>query len=119
MHHAWVVLNKSSVIDLTDDIDLMNGNANMFAQAKSEEELMQMHVAFVKWATSHPHSKRCAPLGVPSRSVLYIGCECSPEKGAQISQDLKAACPNHPGFNPTNGDGLTETQQLMKKEGLI
>lgn len=119
MHHAWVVLDGNSVIDLSDDFDLMNGNAHVFAQATTPEELMQMNVAFKAWATSHPHSKRCEPLGVPSRSVLYIGCECSIEQGINIRKKLLSACPNHPGFNPMNGEGLTETQQLMKVHGLI
>jgi hypothetical protein len=118
-HHAWVVLERSSVIDISDNIDLMEGNAHVFARATTPEEFMRMNVEFITWATSHPHSKRCAPLGVPSRSALYIGCECSPEQGVQISQNLRATCPNHPGFNPVNGDGLTETQQLMKANNLI
>lgn len=118
-HHMWVVLNGHSVIDLSDDNDLMNGNAHVFAQATTSEELMQMNVEFKAWAISHPHSKRCEPLGVPSQSVLYIGCECSPERGRSIRKSLLSACPNHPGFNPMDKDGLTETQQLMKARGLI
>lgn len=120
VHHSWVVV-ENHVLDLSDDYSIMlyGDNKKNFDNCKSLEEQRQMLASFRQAAAKQPNSVRCSPVGCPSSFLLYIGCECDPDKGRKIYRDLIKTYPNHPVHKNVGADGLNATQSLFKKEGLM
>lgn len=122
IHHAWTVLDGKYIIDLCDDFGLKLADSNRvyFENAQTKEQLEDLLVDFTKWASQYPHSKRCFPVGKPSRILMYIGCECTKEEGIMIYNNLSKKYPNHPCNEKVRySNGMTGVQKKMADAGLM
>ena len=119
LHHAWTVLNGTHIIDLADDVALQHHNRDAFAKANGLDEARALMVSFSKWARRFPHSERCMPFGVPSPTLLYVGCETNRRAAIFSFNCLMDQFPKHPCCKPTAESGRTITQELMAKEGVL
>lgn len=121
VHHCWVVLNGKSVLDLSDDFTVMlsGENAKNFQKAVSKKEMSEMIVSFQMAAKTQKNRVRCYPVGMPTRFLLYVGCECNPENGRNIYQKLIKEFPEHECEKNCDSSGMNETQKILKKFGLM
>jgi len=119
IHHCWCVLGDS-VLDLSDDYSVMYSkeNAKNF-EGKSYEECQLLIADFCAVARNYPNRQRCAPVGTPSPSFLYVGCECSPIEGREIYRKLMGKFPNHECERNCDANGYNPTQKVFKEKGLI
>ncbi len=116
LHHCWTVLD-GSVIDLSDCFTLMAINEATFALATTKEERDVIYIAFSKWLDRQPNHLRTVP-GRPYQSLLYVGCECSPEEGKAIYNQVCDMYPNHPcNSRHTGPDHMTSVQRKMRLAG--
>lgn len=113
VHHAWVVVGDS-VIDLTDDFTMMCSDSDKWSGIGSKEKWGQQMVDFYKEINDKqiPNSVRIAPVGVPTSSFLYVGCESNPLQAKMLWNDLMATYPNHT-TRRHNSKGITPTQQYV------
>lgn len=121
-HHCWAVLNGRSVIDLSDDVTLAftGDNAKKFAAAGDDiVKQREAFLSFSRWSKNLRNSERCAPVGIPSASFLYVGCRCEPEEAVAIYRKMKAEYPDHITDRNCAPDGTTVMQRMLKKEGLM
>jgi len=86
LHHAWIVVEGTKLIDLTDDEYVYEVN---IGRAIKEQQLdtagmtaddwRELRVSFMQDTAEWPNSKRCMPLGkVYFPDMLYIGNPCDP-----------------------------------------
>lgn len=113
-HHSWVVLQNKYLIDLSADIDNIHHFLQSLenAEAMTIDETREKLAHFLQEIIQQPHSHRLH-LGKVSKSLLYIGCPCSKEKGVRIFNELMEKYPNHPCFISTDASGRTKTQTLL------
>lgn len=121
VHHCWVVLDGKSVLDLSDDFTAMlsGKNADNFRKTMSKKEMAETIASFQMAARTQKNHIRCYPVGIPTGFLLYIGCECDPEEGRKIYQDLIKNFPNHDCERNCDNSGLNETQRIMREAGLM
>jgi len=120
IHHCWVVLDDIHVLDLSDDFTQMLGgqNGENFSNA-TYEEIQNLIVSFHQSARKVPNTVRCAPVGMPTNFLYYVGCECNADTGKQMYQRLINQFPNHECQRNCDASGLNRTQKLLKKNGLM
>lgn len=120
IHHCWAVLNGETVLDLSDDFTMVYSGANgeNFTEDLTEEERRELIVSFHLAASKVPNSARCYPVGLATPFMLYIGCECSPEEGRNIYNNLIRKYPGHECERNCDASGLNATQKLMREAGL-
>ena len=120
VHHCWAVLDDHIVLDLADDFTVLYKlNGDMFEEVKSMEKYQELVADFVKESKKQPHAVRCAPLGVPSEFLLYIGCECEPDKAAQIYRNLIKEFPKHECQRNCDVSGMNRIQRKLASLGLM
>lgn len=120
IHHCWCVLDDDSILDLSDDYTAMlsGGNHENFKN-KSIEETRELIADFQQAARKVKNSIRCCPVGTPTPFFLYVGCECDPEVGKTMYQNLIARFPNHECQRNCDSSGMNATQKVMKEKGLM
>lgn len=121
IHHCWAVLNGESVIDLCDDYTQMLGGANgeHFKNARNRGELEELVADFYAAARNVRHSIRCSPVGMPTSIFLYVGCECEPDAGRVIYQQLMRQFPDHECERNCDSSGMNSLQRHLNKRGLF
>jgi len=121
IHHCWVVVNGNTVLDLSDDFTVMlcGENGKNFESLETKIERAQMIASFHKAAKEVENSIRCSPVGTPTPFLLYVGCECDPNKGREIYRNLVLQYPDHECQRNVDKDGYTDTQRIMRNSGLI
>lgn len=119
VHHCWAVVDDIYVIDLSDDFTMMFSAENYknFVGLNVMETRVAM-LEFALEARKQPHSVRCSPVGKPSPMLYYIGCECEPEDGKRIYNELIKKYPVHECQRNCDTNGLNPTQKLFEKHGL-
>lgn len=115
VHHCWAVLNRKSVLDLSDDYTALLRNASNFENLKDINETRLVLAKFHKAASKQPNSIRCYQVGTPSPSYFYVGCPCNPDTGRIIYQNLIKELPNHKVNRNVGTDGLNPTQRLLTR----
>lgn len=119
IHHCWAVLNGESVIDLCDDFTQRANNEAFFRNAKTREEAMALMADFQEEGKKIPHHIRCLPVGVPWKGLLYVGCECDPDSGRMIYQQLMRQFPDHECETNCDSSGMNAQQRVFRNRGLM
>lgn len=120
IHHCWVVVGKNQIIDLADDLRLMYSEENSKAfEGKTIEEQRLLMADFAMWASTLRNSQRCFPIGNVNPLFIYVGCECEPDAGRKIYQELMRKYPNHECQRNCDSEGYNPTQKLMADMGLM
>ena len=120
VHHNWCVLDNDIVLDLADDYTVMlSGENGEQFKDKSIEEVRELIIDFYKAARLQPNHVRCSPVGTPTDFFLYIGCECEPEDGKTIYNNLIREYPDHECQRNCDDSGMNTLQRKMKQEGLM
>lgn len=116
IHHAWVMIGNS-LLDLQDDWTTICYNSDNF-KGKTIDEcrllLADFHV-FCK-ENNIPNSVRCSPVGIPSSTYYYVGCEVpNGECGREEYRRLLDRYPNHDcASRCINNSGITKTQLITQ-----
>lgn len=120
VHHCWAVLNGETILDLSDDYTMMltGENGEYFTEGQSKEERRELIVSFQLAASKVPNRVRCYPVGRATPFMLYIGCECSPDEGRKIYNNLIRKYPGHECERNCDASGLNATQKAMREAGL-
>lgn len=120
IHHCWVILNKNTVLDLSDDFTAMLAGANgEHFKGKGGKEVRELIADFQIAAVRVPNSVRCYPVGVPTSFLLYIGCECSASGGKVLYNNLVRKYPRHECKRNCDNSDLNATQRIMRDKGLM
>lgn len=120
IHHCWCVLDGNTILDLADDFSVMLSGANgEHFKDKSFDERRKLTVDFQLAASKVPNSIRCQPVGQATPFLLYIGCECSPDEGRIIYNNLIYKYPGHECERKCDSSGLNATQRMMREVGLM
>lgn len=121
-HHAWLVIKKKYLVDISDDFDCFLFNIN---QMKNEGEIIyennmkELLKEFMVESVKHKNSERCH-LGRASIGNLYIGCKCQVEMGVKIFNNLIEKYPNHPCLvKGTDDMGRTPLQRELDDIGVL
>lgn len=118
VHHCWCVVNGNSVIDLADDFWLTAPSvldAEGQGAAAVRRKIVESHIE----VSELKNSQRCAPLGIPSPLMFYVGCPCEPEEGRRMFQSLIAKFPGHECLRRRDEKGRTETQRMLAERGYM
>lgn len=121
VHHCWVVVNGSSVLDLSDDYSVMLGgeNGKHFKDDQSIEDRRELIAAFQLAARKVKNRQRCCPVGTPTPFMYYVGSPCDPDEGRKIYQRLIRTFPNHECQRNCDPNGLNATQKVFAQHGLM
>ena len=118
VHHAWVILRKTShryLLDLSDEFSSMFENGD---QIDTEDELID----YFKWSAQLPNHTRCRPVGIPTYNLLYAGCPCDPDDAKLMWNKLIERYPDHKSWHKNElGDDprLSNIQVKLKNNGLM
>lgn len=112
IHHCWLMIGNS-IIDLSDELTMYT--LNYGRNIKTYKESRESWIAFHRDCINRKNSERCCPVGVPSPNVLYVGCECSPEQGRLLYQNMMKRFPNHECEANCNAKGENITQLAIKE----
>lgn len=120
VHHCWAVLDGNILLDLGDDFTMMltGANGENFKDDLSKEEVRELMVSFQLAASRVPNSVRCYPVGRVTPFLLYVGCECSPEEGSVIYNNLIFKFPDHECQRNCDASGLNALQRAMREAGM-
>lgn len=119
VHHAWLVVNGTSVLDLADEVDAILEIEKIRNNLNGEEVINKM-VEYRKSVISMKNTERLQHIGKCSKGIYYIGCECEPYEASKIYQSLIARYPNHEAQRNVNSvTGRNRTQQALLDAGLI
>lgn len=112
IHHCWVMVGNS-ILDLSDDMTVFTLNYRPQPNDAKEgrEKFMQFHKDFLH----SKNSERCFPVGTPTPSYLYVGCECSPSLGRNIYNQMMRKFPNHECEANCNSKGENMTQIALRE----
>lgn len=124
IHHCWVVVhgrNGNSLLDLSDDFTVMLSEKNRegFSSAKTKEDARELMANFTAAAKKMKNRIRCAPVGIPTNFLLYIGCECEPYDGINIYKELMTRFPDHECQRNCDRNGLNMMQKKLMQMGLM
>jgi len=75
--------------------------------------------SFALAAREVANSVRCAPVGVPTPFMVYVGSECDPDRGRNIYNQLIDQYPNHACQRNCDNNGWNATQKKMRDAGLM
>ena len=75
--------------------------------------------SFTEEALRWPNRVRCQPVGTPTPFFLYVGCECDPNEGKRIYNDLIRQFPDHECQRNCDASGVNATQKLYLEKGLM
>ena len=120
IHHCWAVLDNS-VLDLSDDFSVMFSEENKqnFNGMKTADDFREAFVSFQKAARNYPNHLRCAPVGTPTLPLFYVGCECDPNQGRIIYNNLMNQYPNHVISENIDNEGYNKTQRYFQESGIM
>lgn len=121
IHHCWVVVGKS-VLDLSDDFELMQAwiDEKYDEDTKQNKEKCQMAmIEYTKWAKQLSNTDRCQLLGVPAKTLYYIGSECDPDEARKMYQNLMQEYPHHECEQNCAKDGSNAMQRKLIEHGLM
>lgn len=122
IHHEWTVVDGNIVVDLADDNWLLYTNERTRELIDSKvpiEEMREYLAEFHTQVKDLPNSARCAPVGIPTPMMFYVGCPCEPEDARNIYRDLMKKFPGHECERNVDASGMNTTQKLFWEKGLI
>lgn len=118
VHHAWVVVNGNSVLDLCDEFwALYEEDGNILTQHATKEDNAKLLAEFHIKHENEANRDRCYPVGTPTEFLCYVGCPCEPNEGRKIYQALMRSFPDHECQRNCGVDGANETQRIIAESG--
>jgi len=117
-HHAWIVINGSSVVDVMqfpEEIDIMMKTDMTEPNFK---EKLAVKIAEIR-KKEKPLSESCFFGKINYDWVYYVGSPDTSENAKRIFRELISKYPNHPAYirkGVRESNGRTELQNLIKEE---
>lgn len=120
VHHCWTVLDGKHILDPADFFTAMlhGSNRENFKDSKNRTDGIAVLSSFLEAAKNELNHVVCAPVGIPSEGLLYVGGKCAPEQAKTVYQLLMKKYPDHE-CDRTNKRGLNQTQEILMQRGLF
>lgn len=122
IHHEWTVVDGNIVVDIADDNWLLytNERTRELIDSGVPKEVMREYLAeFHAEVKDLANSVRCAPVGIPTPMMLYVGCPCEPEDARDIYRELIKKFPEHECQRNVDASGMNATQKVFAEKGLM
>ena len=108
VHHAYTVIDDKHLLDFSPMHELYSMEiSGELSTPEMKEALVDKFMDKIR----QPNSIRSI-FGKADPELLYVGSECTPDKGIKIYQKLMKAFPKHPCLRTTS-TGMTEMQNLI------
>ncbi len=112
-HHAWVVINKTSIVDLMWNKEEIKVMKAIDQSLPNFREKLANQIAEIR-KKKLPLSEYCI-FGKLFDFAYYVGSPDTKENARRIFRNLIVNYPNHPSYDDENPYGRTELQKLIKE----
>lgn len=115
IHHSFIVINTSSVIDLSvHNNHYKDLTYELLTKFKSKDEARPAYAAFIKDIAKNPNSETCT-FGKVTKNTIYIATETLPSEARIILKDLMNKYPRHEAYLNLSGIGnASKLQQMLR-----
>lgn len=120
VHHCWTVLDGIHVLDPADFFTAMFSSSNIgnFKETQGYSDTLDIMGSFIQAAKEELNHLVCAPVGITSDILLYVGAKCKPMQARTVYQNLLRRYPDHE-CDRTNSRGINMTQEIMLHRGIF
>ena len=117
IHHCWVTVgeNSETLLDIQENCDhiaaILQGHS---FNSDEEYRIFLADTLSSELKRGVKNSEKCAPLGIPSHNVFYVGSRVSSGDAARkIYNDLTKKYPDHPNARNLYNNGMTPFQKMV------